>query len=198
MTDELNIEDKVAEATNEENFDALAFFADASLPEGTAVLYRDSAAAVRLNEIGTEATARKELDEEEGLGVTDEIGYANPDEIDQLAARLKASAVTFKLRAIAPAARTALEKAARAKNPYTEGAANDEYWADFNGNLIAKSIVSVTNVKGQSDSNKWDRVRVEKFAEITEPSEWQKVFGKVYELNFIADAIDRAVTADFS
>lgn len=194
---DLDVEAAVAEATNEENFDVFEYFSESSLPEGIVTLYRDTAAAVRLLEIKATQTANDNREESEGLGITDDVEYVDEDEIAELTQRLKNSAVTFKIRAIAPAARTALEKAARAKNPYVEGGENTGYWEAFNGNLIAKSIVSVTNAKGQQDPNEWTPARVQKFAEITEPSEWAKVFTKTLELNFVSDSIDRAVTADF-
>jgi hypothetical protein len=201
LAEDINLDEvadkAVEEATSEENFDALDYFSNASLPTGTATLYRDTAAAVRVNEIREEIAASEKQDEDEGLGLADEGGYVDDDELDELTERLKASAVTFHLQALAPAARTALEKSARAKHGFKDGEENTGYWEAFNANLVAKSIQSVVNAKGQKDSNKWDAARVIKFIEVLEPNEWQKLFVKVFELNFIQDAIDRAVSADF-
>lgn len=200
MTD-VNLDDvaekAVEEATDEDNFDALDFFSDASVPSGTVTLYRDTAAAVRINEIREQAAATAKTDEDEGLGISDEAGYIDEEEVDELTQRLKNSAVTFNLQALAPAARTALEKSARAKHNFKEGEENSAYWEAFNANLIAKSIQSVTNAQGKKDSKTWDAARVLKFSEVLENSEWQKLFSKVYELNFVSDAIDQAVSADF-
>lgn len=198
---ELDLDDitnkAVDEATSEDTFDALDFFTGSILPEGTVTAYRDTAAAVRLAEIKRAKEAEKNREEDEGLSLTDDVEYIDEDEIDELSTRLKQSAVTFKLRAVAPAARTAMEKAARAKYKYVEGAENPDYFEALNANLIAKSIVSVSNYKGQTDPNTWDAARVMKFIEVTETSEWNKVFAKVYELNYVGDAIDQAVNADF-
>jgi hypothetical protein len=201
VTDENNLDDvvekAVEEATSEENFDALDFFSNATLPSGTVTIYRDTAAAYRINEIRAQVEAAKGVDEDEGLGITDDGGYIDDDEVDELTERLKASAVTFNLQALAPAARTALEKSTRAKHGFKADEENSAYWEAFNANLVAKSIQSVANAKGQKDSNKWDAARVIKFMEVLEPSEWQKLFLKTFELNFVQDAIDRAVSADF-
>jgi hypothetical protein len=188
----------VESATSEDEFDALAFFSGASLPEDTITVYADTATAYRLAEIVRQHEAQKLTESVEGLSLTDEVADIDPDEVEQLQTKLKTSAVIFKLRGLAPAARDAIEKKARASNPYTEGAENSEYNEDYNANLIASTIVSVSNAKGKLDKNKWDAQRVLAFAKGAQPSEFDKLYTGVFKVNFIGDAIDRAVNADFS
>lgn len=199
MTDDLDAQaaEAVAKATSEEEFDALSFFSGASLPEDTITVYADAATAYRLADLDRKKREQALLEEEEGVSIGDEIEYIDEDEVAALRQRLLASAVNFNLRGLSPAARDAIEKKARASNPYTEGGENSEYNEDFNANLIASTIVSVTNAKGQTDKNKWDAKRVLAFGKAAQPSEFDKLFTGVFRVNYIGDAIDRAVSADF-
>lgn len=188
----------VENATSEDEFDALTFFAGAALPEDTITVYQDARAAYSLSEIERKIREQKEQDELEGTSLADEVEYIDPDEIDALKTRLKASAVNFKLRGLAPAARDAIEKHTRATHPYTEGADNTEYNEAYNASLIASTIVNVSNAAGKVDKNKWDAARVLAWGQAAQPSEFSKLFEGVFRVNYIGDAIDRAVNADFS
>jgi len=197
IVDQAQVEEAVAQATSEEKFDVLDFFSGASLPETEVTVYADAGAAFRLAQIKSEEKERAARAEEEGISLTDDVGYTDEDEVDELARRLQASAVIFKLRGLAPAAHEALEKHARAVNPFTEGAENREYNEAYNASLIASTIVSVRNAKGVTDKNKWDAARVLAFAEKAQPSEFERLYIGVFNVNFLGDAIDRAVSADF-
>jgi hypothetical protein len=188
----------VDNATSEDEFDAFSFFANAALPEDTVTVYADAKTAYRLAEIDRKRREQQELEESEGLSLTDEVEYIDPDEVDALQTTLKASAINFNLRGLAPSARDAIEKHARATHPYTEGGENTEYNEAFNAALIANTIVSVTNAKGTADKNKWDAARVLNWGQVAQPSEFSKLFEGVFRVNYIGDAIDRAVSADFS
>lgn len=200
MTDTLDqdVDVAVETATSEDSFDAFAFFSNAALPEDTVTVYADAATAYKLAELARKAEQQKELDEAEGTSLTDDVEYIDPDDVAALKEKLNTSAINFNLRAIAPAAREAIEKHARATHPYTEGGENTEYNEAFNANLIADTIVSVTNAKGVADKNKWDAARVLAWGKIAQPSEFDKLFTGVFRVNYIGDAIDRAVNADFS
>jgi hypothetical protein len=188
----------VEAATSEDSFDALAFFSNADLPEDTVTVYQDAKTAYKLADLARKVAEQKELEESEGIGLTDEVEYIDPDDVAELQTKLKASAVIFKLRGLAPAARDAIEAHARATHPYKEGAENTEYNEAFNGELIAKTIVSVSNAKGQTDKNTWDAPRVLAFGKASQPSEFNKLFEGAFRVNYIANAIDIAVGADFS
>lgn len=188
----------VENAISEDEFDALAFFSGQALPEDTVTVYADAATAYRLAMLRAKQEERRELEESEGISLTDEIEWVDPDEVDALKATLRKSAVTFHLRALAPAARDAIEKKVRATYPYVEGAENSEYNEAFNGNLIADTIIAVTNAAGKVDKNKWDAARAVAFGKAAQPSEFSKLMGAVFNVNYIGNAIDLAVNADFS
>lgn len=199
MTDlETDTQAAVEAATSEDEFDAFSFFANAALPEDTITVYADAKTAYALAEVDRKRREQKALDELEGTSLTDEVEYIDPDEVEALQEKLRASAINFNLRGLAPAARDAIEKNARATHKYVEGAENTEYNEAFNAALIANTIVSVTNAKGTPDKNKWDAARVLKWGQVAQPSEFSKLFEGVFRVNYIGDAIDRAVSADFS
>lgn len=198
MTDEQDIQAAVEVATSEEEFDALAFFSGSALPEDTVTVYADADTAYKLATIKQKYDESKEQEESEGLGITDEVFYVDEDEVEALQRKLKASAVVFKLRGLAPAAKDAIEKHARATFPYTEGAENTEYNESLNASLIASTIVNVSNVAGKVDKNKWDADRVVAFSKIAAESEFAKLYLGALKVNYIGDAIDQAISADFS
>jgi hypothetical protein len=187
----------VDQATSEEEFDALAYFSGDALPEASVTTYANAKAAYRLAELADKQREQAELEASEGLGITDEVEYIDPDEIDELKRKLTSSAIVFKLRGLAPAAKTALERKARASNPFTEGAENEEYNEAFNASLIASTIVSVSNATGKQDKNVWDADRVLAFSKVAPESEFSKLYVAVLRVNYIGDAIDQAVNADF-
>lgn len=198
MAENTDVQAVVDKATSEEEFDALAFFSGSALPEDTVTVYADYKSAYRLAEIKAHLAQEKERDDTEGLSLTDVVENVDESEIEELTQKLKSSAVTFTLRGLAPAARDAIEKKARASNPYTEGAENSEYNEALNGGLIAGTIVSVQNATGRFDKIKWDAERVIKFSKVALESEFSKLYLGAVKVNYIGDAIDRAVSADFS
>lgn len=199
MTDlEDAVTNAVAALAESEEFDVLEYFEGATLPVGNVTLYRDADAGYRIAEILEAEEARKKQSAEEGLGLTDELEYTDEDELTELHKRLLASAVTFDLRAVAPEAKKAIEAHLRATLPYKKNAENEEYNTAFNNTIIAKSIQSVTNAAGAADTKAWTADRIEQLEAKLVPSEFGRLVQKVFELNYIGDAIDRAVHADFS
>lgn len=193
----------VAAATSEEEFDALEFFSDTKLPHTSVTIHQDLEAAFRLAEIKQTQEERRAArdnadDVPDNLSITDDVPDYDPDEVAALRKRLERSAVTFTIQAIAPAARKALAKGIQARTPYVEGGENPEFNEQYNANLIAKSIQRVTNAAGKTDSKSWTAERVIALNDRLEDSEWYKLFEAVFRVNYVGDAIDQAVHADFS
>jgi hypothetical protein len=198
--DETEVATAVTDATAEDSFDALAFFSGAALPEDIVTLYADAGAAYEIAKFKEEEKEREARNAAEGLGLTDDDAYDNTDEdhLNELYTRLRASAVKFHLKGLPPKVLEVMDKHIKATHPYKEGAENAEYNEVFNAELIAKTIVSVTNLAGKVDPNPWTPARVQEFAVTAEPSEFHKLFVGVFKVNYIGNAIDAAVTADFS
>lgn len=199
MTDlEDAVQAGVEEATDSGTFDVLDFVSGASLPEDIITIHTDLKSAYRLKEIYAAEKARDEKSKSEGIGMTDEVGYTDEDEVEELTEKLKASAVTFYLRGLAPKAQEAIQKSLQATLPYKQGSVNEEYDEAFAATLMAKTIQKSVNVRGQIDSKKWDAERVREFSLRIAPSEFDKLYLGVFKVNYLGDAIDRAVNADFS
>jgi hypothetical protein len=202
---DINIEEindtVVAEATSREKFDVISFFSGAALPTEKVVIYRDIEAAYELNKIyeAEEAASKskkknKQIDD---LSIAD-ADNANEAKIAEYRERLNNSAVTFHLRGLAPAAQTAIEKSLRAKFDYKQGADNDEYNAEYFGQLIGRTIQYVTNAEGARDDSTWDRARVDELAANLPAADFGKLSEGVLKVTYAGNAIDAAVNADFS
>jgi hypothetical protein len=199
------IEAKIEELTDPGTFDVLEFVqatvdedGNSLLPDDEVVIFRDRNAGTKLANIYRAEKERNEKESSEGIGLADEYeDYADEDEIAELRKRVLDSALTFTVQALAPAAVKAIEKKMRATHEFKEGADNKEYYEDYNGTVIAKSIAKVVNAKGQVDPKTWDAKRVLKFNESIADDEFNKLFSKVWELNFTVNLFDEVVNADF-
>jgi hypothetical protein len=194
---ELNLEPIVEEATSREKFDVISFFSGGALPTEKVTIYRDIEAAYELNKIyeaeEAESKKKKSKKQVDELSIADSDN-ANEELIGEYRDRLNASAVTFHLRGLAPAAQTAIQKKLEA----TLDPSSEEFTDTFFGTIIAKTIQYVTNAQGARDDSPWDKDRVDELS-VNLPGE---AFGKITEgvakVTYAGNAIDKAVSADFS
>lgn len=197
-----NTEAIVDAATNSETFDVLEFVTNAKLPEDTVSVNTDYAAGMRLNKIFAAEAAREKnakKGKKDSLSIGDDYDdVTDENEVNELYERLAATAITFKLRGLAPAARKAIQNNLRATLNYTEGAENPEYWEALNTKIVADTIQSVTNASCQTDPNKWTPERLAKLEEIAHPEEFSKLLIAALELNFATQLVEAKVNADFS
>lgn len=189
---------EVEQALSQETFDALDFFTGASLPEADVTLYADSAAAFELAELLDKQKEQERIGKSDGYSIGDDVEWIDEDRITELHEQLLNSQVVFHLKAVAPAALEAIRLNLIAKHGYKAGTINEAYNADYNNTVIAKSIGSVRNRSGAKDTSTWDSDRVSKLVDALQPSEFEKLWDGTLRVNFIGNAIDRAVTADFS
>lgn len=198
--DEALVGTTVDEALEADTFDVFEYFSGASLPKDKVTIYRDIDAAYELSELLQAEEDRKERAKTNDLGITDDDDFDDEleDKITELHQRLTGSGVTFYLQGIAPAARDALYKGLQATHPYKKGGDNPEFNAAFNANIVAKSILRVENAKGAVDEKSWTPDRVTAFTAKLADSEQDKLLVAALKLAYIGDAIDRAVSADFS
>lgn len=190
-----------------DTFDVLDFVRAAILPEDTVTLFTDYDAGLKLTRLlAAEKKAHKEAEESkkrnpaEALSIGDDYPEDHEEEINNLNARIEKSALTFALRGLAPAAKTAIEQNLKATKNYSEadGADNNEFWEAYNLKLIADSIRSVTNSAGKINDKKWTPEQVKSFAESIHPEEYVKLMAAAQQLTFTSELFDSRVTADFS
>lgn len=198
MTEELPT--NVQEALSPETFDVLEFVSGKGTPMDDITIYTDNEAGYRLAKLAEMEAASAKRGEVEGLGIADELDWVDPDEVAELSERITSSALTFNLRGIAPAAKTAIRANLVAKHNFSEKTPaedNSAFFEDFTCTLIAKTVTSVTKANGGTDSKPWTVERVGALREILNESEFQRLDTAVYSLNYNTDVYDRAVSADF-
>lgn len=183
-------------ALNQDSFDVLEFVTGDLTPRKVVTLYTDAEAGYRLDEL---LAVEEESSKGASFSIVDEVAWVDPDEVDELKARIEASALTFALKGLAPKAREAIQKELQAKHNFTEDAPEEQrlaYFEDFQNTLVAKSITKATNAKGASDSS-WSADKVETFSGRVNQTEFQRLVTAVYDINTDAEIYSRAVNADF-
>lgn len=200
---EIDIDTAIENATTEENFDVLEFIAGSATPEHVVTLYTDADAALKTARLIVAEEERNARDKEDDWSIADtfdeEQENLSEEQLTELHDRLVASALDFNLKGLAPAALDALEKSLRAKHEYKEDGDNPEYNKALELELVARSIVSVTNkASGKVSKAKWTTAQIEKLFVGLYPSETNKLLNGVVQINYVAAIFDKAVTADFS
>lgn len=200
---EIDVNAAVEEATDLDTFDVFEFLEGANTPQNKVTIYTDADAALKVARFLVNEKERNERSKQmDQYSLADDYDEEeenlSEEELTELHNRLTASALTFELKGLAPAARKALEKKLQATTDYSETEASPEYNRALDGELVARSILSVTNAKGQKSSNKWTAENVLKLTDTLYESEAGKLFQGVGEINYVGAVFDRAVTADFS
>lgn len=200
---EIDVEEAVAEATDLETFDVFEFIDGANTPQNKVTVYTDADAALKVaRALIAEKASNERSKQMDQFSLADDFeedeDVLSEEEIDALVNRLKASALVFELKGLAPAARKALEKKLQATTDYSETDESPEYNRALDGELVSRSIVSVTNASGAKSRTKWTPDNVLKLTDSLYESESGKLFQGVGEINYVGAIFDRAVTADFS
>lgn len=191
--------EEIATPLAPENFDVLDFVAGKGTPVGKVTIYTDDEAGHELAEWAQKEADNADRAEAEGFGIADEVEWIDPDVLDELRARVEASALTFKLRGLTPAEKKAIRNSLIAKHNFKEDSTEpqEEYFEEYSYTLIAKSIASVTRADGAIDDKKWTVERVAALRAKVNETEFARLDGEVYDINFKTDIYDRAVSADF-
>lgn len=192
----------VDEALSEETFDVMEFVAGTNTPEDEIKIYTDADAAAKiLKFLDSEKESQKVKVDDYSLDSAlpdEEEELLSEEELTELHERLKNSELIFKVKGLAPKALEAVENHLKATTDYVEGAENKEYNKALDHKIVADSIVSVTNSKGQVDKHKWTPQQVEDFLPALYPSERAKLYIGVGNINWLGGIFDQAVSADFS
>lgn len=196
MTD---LPDNISAVLDQDSFDVLEFVTGDLTPKDSVVVYTDTEAGYALDKLVEAEAENAKRGETEGFGITDELVWVDPDEVEALKAKIEASALTFELKGLAPAAKKALRASLVAKFNYKEGATFEEsepFFRAFTHEMIARSIVLAKNAAGKTDRN-WTADKVAAFDGRLHPTEFARLDGAVAKVNADADVYDRAVSADF-
>ena len=192
--------ENVTEALAPQTFDILEFVAGQGTPRDTVTIYTDSNAAFRLAELAEMEASNTKRAETEGLGITDELEWVDPDEVEALQTAILETALIFELKGLAPAAKKALRLGLVAKHNFKESEpaeTQEAFFEDYTFTLIAKTISGVKRADGSVDPAPWTPERVGQLRDILFEGEFTRLDTAVYEINFKTDIYDRAVSADF-
>lgn len=185
MTD---IDTLIDAATAKETFDVLAAAKEIAYPTDEVTVYTDSGSAYSLHRL------------DDVIAQTADAGTVATLEAkrDELREAVKASALTFNLRGIAPGYIQGLLAQGRATFPDVDGVDfNTERGEWFESAVIAAHIVDVRNAAGAVDEHNWTAEQVQDIKAALPEESFEKLLGAVNNLSFAASYFDLAVSADF-
>jgi len=182
------VETLVTEAKSPQKFDVLAAAKGQNYPEDDIVVYTDVVAAYQLQRLEAKIADTKDDDEVNAL------------DAQRVALReaVKASALTFHLRGIAPGHIQALVNKSLTKFPDVEGEdRNLDRGAWFEGQIVAEHIVNVTNTLGEVDDHTWTSEEIQELKGAIHEDSFAKLLEGTNALSFASAYFDLAVNADF-
>lgn len=196
MTDN-GLSTAVNEALNQESFDVLEFVTGDRTPRKKVTIYTDAEAGYRLDELL--ALEENGVAQSDGLSITDDVPWVDEEEVAELQEKIKASALTFHLKGLAPKVRDAIQKELQARHNFSDTASDEAkvaYFEDFSGTLISRSIEKATNAAGASDTS-WSTDKVNTLRGRINGTEFARLDEAVFDINTDAELFTRAVNADF-
>lgn len=168
-------------------FDVLSFLEETAYPVEKVTVFRDLTAAREY----TEAVNKRNLQDEADAEESDLDAH-----IKQLGEKISSSAMIFELRGMPPGIVDKILAPGAAKDGDDPEVQVAKAQAADN-ELIARSIVSVTNAAGVKDSRIWNAEGVQKIREYLTEGEFSKLISGVASVNFNAAVFDQAVSAGF-
>lgn len=162
-------------------FDVLSFIETVNYPEAEVVVFLDSKSADEY----VKTVEKRNIEEPDADGPLTQ-------KIEELAEKIKASSIIFKLRGMPPGHVRAIIEAPEGEedNEAASAAREDE--------LVAKTIIEVRNHEGVVDPKPVTAETIQTFRTFLKEGEFGKLVRGVAEVNFNAAVFDNAVDAGFS
>jgi len=189
----------IKDALDQETFDVLDFVTGDLTPQDTVKIYTDRAAGWDLNKLVSREKAIEDAAEKDGLSIADEADWVDPEELAAVQARVEAGALTFHLKALAPALKKAINKNLRATHSYKEGGDYNDNAAFFDAltfELMSRTIVKAVRADGKTDAT-WPIAKLEKLQGVLDEAEFGRLDVAVFSINAEGDLYEAAVSADF-
>lgn len=190
-------------AMEQGTFDLDEFVQGRGFPRDTVTLFTNADAAYEYTQIQERLTALAQDKEKLGeaprsRAYKDVLEEMAPLEkqAEELMEAIKASALTFHLRGIAPGHIKKIVKDV-SKEGEKEGMAEWEITAETTYRVIAPHIIKVVRADGAEDPRGFTPERVETLESVLPESEWDKLDQKVQQLSFQSTYFDAAVDAGF-
>ena len=181
------------------NFDE--YLADnATVPDDSVVVYLDAKTAYEIERLKQEDDAKQREAAPRSIADATDVD----ERLEALQEKIKASAITFHLRALGGPERQVLQDKVRRDIPVPKGVSEDDreaidgqrYEATLNA-WVGAAIVKVVTPDGRENHDKFNREKVADLRNMLHLSEWTKLVRLVNELSFNETLIDRAIDAGF-
>jgi hypothetical protein len=182
MTDTTN---PVTQALEPGVFDVLSFIEKTAYPTERIVVFQNAKAADDYVKAVADRDARDNSDDARTGGVPDPETDPLTIRINELADQIRESSIVFDLRGMPPGFVGNILN----KEDLNEIEKDDE--------LIALSIVKVSNSRGEVDPRTWSREMVSKLRTYLKESEFAKLIRGVANVNLNSAIFDQAVDAGF-
>lgn len=177
-----NVQEAVQTAQAPGTFDVLSFVEGTAYPTDQAVLFQDVKSAAEFLEI------QKKIADAQDSDTVNELEA----EAEALTKKISDSALIFNVRGMPPGIVSELLTPKDAENNTPEAEQQREHA------VVARSITSVQNAKGEVDSRNWTPEDVTKLRKFVKEGEFGKLLAAVGKVNFNAAVFDEATDAGFS
>lgn len=216
----------VDELKSEKTFDARKAITGATYPVDSIDVFSDAQLAHELNVVANEAAKARHLADSLSAfargGMTDDPAYEEADaeatdleaEVANAVKAIKSSVLTYHLRGLAPVQWRLIDKKWRkeikapARKNYPDTAEGEEEFEvethernrdrnnSINHDLIASSIIKVTNAEGAADTSVWKHTDVAALFDTYLESEYTKLLNMMQQLTFANNVFAMAVEQD--
>lgn len=171
-------------------FDVLSFVEQTAYPTEDVVVFQDVKSADLYIEL---VNKRNALDgSDSSTGEETETQKALTEEIHELGEKIKNSSMIFHLRGMPPGI---VDDILKAPDPENDTTALER---ERENELVANTIIGVSNHKGDKDSRVWTGEEVAKLRRFLKEGEYGKLATGVSKVNFNAAIFDQATDAGFS
>lgn len=210
ITDDIDTsgaEDRVREAMNPETFDVLAYLTEQPVAEDSFDIYTHTPSAKKLHKLMTdreavlaERRAAEKRGETSHLSISDDDEDTEfDDEINALVQELERTKLTFHVNSVAPALIRAIDEKylATSDKTWTE----EEKMKHNNrrvSDILSRAIVSTVRGDGAVDDRTWTADMLIEAEKNLYETQAKLLIGKLWEIVYIGEVFDEALTSDFS
>lgn len=203
---EEKIRNYVDEALDVETFNVLDYLENQPVATDEVKIYTHVGNSRKLsqllkerNEIIALRKAKAQHEDYSDLSIADEdLDTELDDEINALIEELEKTALTFKMKSVAPALVRAIEKSSEAKVQSDWSAKEQELHRQrTTADILSRAIDGVYRGDGAVDNSEWNAQRLLKLEEALYAEQSQRLISALYEMVYTGQVFEEALTVDF-
>lgn len=203
---EEKIRNYVDEALDVETFNVLDYLEDQPVATDEVKIYTHVGNSRKLSQLLKERSeilalrkAKAQHDDYSDLSIADEdLDTELDDEINALLEELEKTALTFKMKTVAPALIRAIEKSSEAKVQSDWTAKEQEMHRQrTTADILSRAIDGVYRGDGAVDNTEWNAQRLLKLEEALYAEQSQRLISALYEMVYTGQVFEEALTVDF-